>query len=306
VVTGSPNARPRVAVLLATYNGERWLGEQLASLAGQEGVDVEVFFADDGSRDATVEVVRASSALGLVTHQISGRRAGTAARNFARLLAEADIHGFDFVAFSDQDDVWLPNKLARAIECLREADAAGYASNMTAVFPSSRPVLLRKDFPLRRFDYLFQSASAACTCVFTAAAASTIRDVVGTSFWEWSDDVSFDCVVYAAIRSRGLRWVIDSEASILYRQHDSNVFGANVGWRAVRRRIRLLRDGWLRAHVRSLRPYCASSAAALEVIGRVERGRWPDRLWLAARTSQFRREPRERFALRMFFLLGWF
>jgi hypothetical protein len=84
------------------------------------------------------------------------------------------------------------------------------------------------------------------------------------------------------------------------------VFGANVGWPAVRRRIRLLRDGWLRAHVRSLRPYCASSGEALEVIGRVERGRWPDRLWLAARTSQFRREPRERLALRMFFLLGWF
>jgi rhamnosyltransferase len=130
--------------------------------------------------------------------------------------------------------------------------------------------------------------------------------VIGDRYRGWSDDMSFDCVVYAATRSRGLRWVIDARPTILYRQHTSNVFGANVGWRAAIMRVKLLRRGWIRQHVRSIAAYCESSPAGDEVVRRVQRGSIGDRVWLFARAGAFRRESRARLALRAFFLLGWF
>lgn len=295
---------PRVAVLLATYNGARWLPELLASLAAQRGVAAEVFFADDGSWDDTVGVLRAARAR-LTLHEVVGPRAGTAARNFARLLTSVDLGGFDFVAFCDQDDVWLPGKLRRAVDVLTATGADCYASNLVAFAESGSRAVVRKDTPQRPLDYLFQSASAACTYVLRGGVARDLARLIGDSYTSWPDVTSFDCVVYAATRSRDLRWEIDGAAEILYRQHAANVAGANVGVRAFARRVAAVRRGWFREQVRTVARYTAPSPAVDAVVGRVQRGTWRDRAWLAAHAREFRREPRARLGLRLFFLLGW-
>jgi len=188
---------------------------------------------------------------------------------------------------------------------MQRQQAEAYACSMIAFFAPARYALVKKDQPVRRFDYLFQSASAACTYVLRRSAAELVRDVIGETWREWEKRVSFDCVVYAATRSRGVHWVIDSVPNIIYRQHPRNVFGANRGWRAAMMRIRLLREGWIRAHVQSLRGCCVRSPDLDEVIGRVERGAWRDRLWLAWHAADYRREPAARIGMRVFFLLGW-
>lgn len=297
-------AVPRVAVLLATYNGARWLPELLASLAAQEGVAVEVFAADDGSRDNTADVLRAGHP-GLQLRVVDGPRTGTPARNFARLLTSLDVAGFDFVAFCDQDDLWLPAKLRRAVDVMTAEGAECYGSDLVAFYEDGRRAVVHKSAAQRRMDHYFQSASAACTYVLRADAARELAGKIRASYATWPDPVSFDCLAYAATRASGWKWALDPAAQILYRQHAANVEGANVGPRAMLLRLRAARRGWIRNNVRSLLPYVPRSPELDAVVRRLERGRLADRLWLAARAGDFRRERFARVALRLCFLLGW-
>ena len=123
----APARPPCVLVLLATFNGARWLEEQLDSIIGQQGAQVAILAADDGSSDGTVALVERCAATWLAAPVLAprGHQLG-AAGNFLRLLREAPLTGFDFVALADQDDVWLPGRLARAVQYLADRGADGY------------------------------------------------------------------------------------------------------------------------------------------------------------------------------------
>src|ERR1700719_2334213 len=123
---------PSVCVLLSTYNGEAFLEAQLESLRAQTGVEVRLHARDDGSTDGTVALLRRHagtwpSLVGLQSAENLGP-----AKSFLELLRTAP--DADFYAFCDQDDVWLPGKLARAAEALAgDTGPALYCSNVTCV-----------------------------------------------------------------------------------------------------------------------------------------------------------------------------
>ncbi len=116
-------ATVRTSIAMCTYNGARWLGEQLASLAAQRRPPDELVVCDDRSGDATVEIVRAfaSSAAFPVRLIVNDTNLGPAA-NFGKAMS---LCGGDVIFFSDQDDVWLPDKIARMTALLEAAPAAG-------------------------------------------------------------------------------------------------------------------------------------------------------------------------------------
>ena len=98
---------PRVAVLMATYNGMKWLQAQLDSILTQENVDITLYASDDGSNDGTDDTLRALSKIDprvVVLPKIAGT--GSAGQNFYRLIRDVDTNAFDYVAFADQDDIW--------------------------------------------------------------------------------------------------------------------------------------------------------------------------------------------------------
>lgn len=101
---------PRISVAMATYNGQKYLLEQLDSLASQTRLPCELIVGDDGSDDATVAILEdfSRTAPFPVRITVNSRRLGYA-DNF--LAAAARCEG-DWIAFCDQDDVWLPEKLA--------------------------------------------------------------------------------------------------------------------------------------------------------------------------------------------------
>ena len=113
----NPNI-PKVTVLLTTFNGVRFLDEQLTSLFYQQGVDIEVMVNDDGSTDGTIEILELWRAKGLIV-SISQSRALGATRAFLTLLQSCDEK--EFVAFCDQDDVWDINKLVLQANSLDES-----------------------------------------------------------------------------------------------------------------------------------------------------------------------------------------
>src|SRR3954462_8301868 len=102
---------PLISVVLATYNGAPFLREQLDSVLGQSIEDIEIVVRDDGSTDETVEILNSYCTDSRFRLLSDDRRLG-AAKNFGEAAMMA--RGL-YVAFSDQDDIWLPYKLERSL-----------------------------------------------------------------------------------------------------------------------------------------------------------------------------------------------
>jgi len=227
---------PRVAVLLSTWNGEAFLAEQLDSVAAQEGVDVSVFARDDGSADATLTLLRRySSRWPALADPARGENLGPAA-SFLRLLADVPA-GFDAYAFCDQDDVWAPDKLVRAVASLSEQPAERpslYCSRVLLVDEAMRPLGKSPLDGDGRFEHLlFENIAFGNTVVMNAAARNLIgsrapgRAVIMHDWWCALVISAFGAILY------------DEQPGVRYRQHRSNSIGAASG--QVGEIVRLLR-----------------------------------------------------------------
>lgn len=252
-------AEPRVAILLSTHDGERFLEDQLDSFLAQEGVDWVLFWRDDGSRDGTLALMHAfmerlGPARGIVL-PTCGRRGASA--SYLALLRAAVAAGYTTLAFADQDDVWLPGKLARGL--------AGLARQ-----PSGRPGLycarqVLVDAALRRIGLSFavrgqlgfpqsltQNVATGCTLMLNGAAARLVAGSVapGGTLHDWW--------CYLVVTAAGGQVTFDPEPVVLYRQHAGNLVGAPAS--LLRRGLAALRRG-PRVYMRVLRQNVAALTA---------------------------------------------
>ncbi|MFV0460112.1 MAG: glycosyltransferase [Actinomycetales bacterium] len=238
-----------VAVLMATYNGAAYLDAQLDSILAQEGASVRVICCDDDSTDDTPRLLTERAAADpRVSVLRTPDKAGGAAANFYRLIRHAQVRPGELVAFSDQDDVWLAGKLARQIAVLSRG-MAGVSSDVTAFDPDGRRTLIRKSFPQKQFDYLFESPGPGSTFVLTPELFELVRCVLtneGSSVVRPQDMTYHDWLIYGVCRARGWRWQILDTPTLDYRQHAGNAMGANHGLRQKLARARLVANSWHR------------------------------------------------------------
>lgn len=108
----------RVAVVMSTYNGEKYLAEQIESVLSQDK-PVDLFVRDDGSRDSTRTILKSYADRGLLTYKAGENKGVVGSFMDALLMLDAS---YDFVAFCDQDDVWHPDKVSRAVRALVARD----------------------------------------------------------------------------------------------------------------------------------------------------------------------------------------
>lgn len=117
---------PLVDVLLATYNGARYIEAQLASLAAQTYPNIRILVSDDGSSDATVSIVQAFArrmTVGWIQWVSNPHPGRGVVRNFEALMAASAKDGrARWIAFCDQDDVWLPHKIERLVQAMAELE----------------------------------------------------------------------------------------------------------------------------------------------------------------------------------------
>ena len=301
---------PKVLVLLATHNGEAFLGPQLDSILAQERVDLSVLAADDASTDGTVALLEARAAadprLTIVRRETN---TGGAAPNFYDLLLRAPDEDDLFIAFADQDDIWRPGKLARHAAFLADGGIDGVSSNVVAFGPKGR-FLLRKDFPQRRYDYLFEGPGPGCSQLLSPRLVRLIRAQLRRADSPAKNTDFHDWLVYAVCRGAGLRWLIDSEPTVDYRQHSGNVFGANVGFRSASSRLALMKRRWHREQAAMLAEV-AVELAPQEQRAELQRLRTliadtslRARLALAAKWRWLRRRRRDQVALAGLIALG--
>jgi rhamnosyltransferase len=100
--------QPNVAILMATYNGEKFLQQQIDSILDQQDINLTVFISDDNSSDGTLELIEANTNKHANQVHFLGQRTSSkgAADNFYHLINEVNVDEFDYFAFSDQDDIW--------------------------------------------------------------------------------------------------------------------------------------------------------------------------------------------------------
>lgn len=286
-------SNPSFAVLLAAYNGMRFIEEQISSILQQENVDIYLFISVDESSDYTLAWCEGLSLKdSRVTVLTPGGRFGGAANNFFRLIRDVDFSHFDFLAFADQDDIWLPGKLSRAHEILSKTGAHAYSGNVVAFWPSGRKVFIEKSQDQVRWDFLFEAAGPGCTYVIRKDLGCSIQSFI-KSHWDDVQKIGLhDWFTYAFARANGYRWVIDDFAGMLYRQHEQNQVGVNAGGRAFVQRARKVLNGW----------GLTQSALIAQLVGlgddpfvkRWSSGGRAGLLWLAFHAWQCRRRTRDK------------
>lgn len=287
-------ALPNVAVLLAAYQGLLWIEEQVQSILMQQGVNVTLFVSVDRCDDGTYEWVQeASNRDSRIQLLPYGERFGGAGANFFRLLNDVDLASFDYMAFADQDDIWLLGKLQRAVSKLADESAQVYSSNVMAFWPDGRQCLIKKSFAQRQQDHWFEAAGPGCTYVFRQNAALELQQFVRSHETVLKTITLHDWFAYAFCRAKGMSWFIDDQALMLYRQHEHNQVGVNQGWKAYVKRLSLVFNSSYRQQVEAisglLNPIEASN---LKRYG-----------WRLRHFGAFRRRPRDRFVLLLMFLL---
>lgn len=236
---------PNFLVLLAAYNGMKWISDQVHSILNQNGVSVTLIISIDSSNDGTEEwAIALSERNPRVFILETGKKFGGAAPNFFRLINEASLKGFDYFSFADQDDIWLPNKLIEAVEAMSSAGAEGYSSNVTAFWPDGKEKLIVKSQPQVQFDHLFEAAGPGCTYVFSKELFRDLQKHVSNQFWEVQSVTLHDWYCYAFSRTHGYKWIIDSRSHMLYRQHSNNQVGVNTGLKAFKARLSQVFNGW--------------------------------------------------------------
>jgi len=215
---------PRVVVLMSTYNGERFLEAQVRSILEQLPQDGRLLVRDDGSTDRTVKLLQGFSDSRIQLK--CGENLGFA-KSFLTLLQQAPTDA-QMVMFSDQDDVWFPDKIERAWRRLRAIPSG------PALYCSAQMLADEKLNPLERtpawprppsfIGAMAENIVTGCTAALNTEAANLLRE------GGVPEQVHFhDWWMYLVIAAFGTV-VVDDEPTLLYRQHGGNLIGRGAGW----------------------------------------------------------------------------
>ncbi len=224
----------KVQVLMSTYNGERFLREQIESLLGQSWKNLEILIRDDGSKDRTREILKEySDKYDNIQIYLESNLGVT--RSFFELLKKSDA---DYAAFCDQDDIWLEHKIEAAVAKLKQEDGpALYCSNKILTDSSGTP-MEKQDSRMREPG--FGNAAVECICTgCTAVMNRKLIEILKRKLPEHA--VLHDWWTYLAASYAG-KVIYDEHAYIYYRQHEENMVGGKSGfWGGVQLKMAYIR-----------------------------------------------------------------
>ncbi|MGL5843880.1 MAG: glycosyltransferase [Aeromonas hydrophila] len=289
-------------ILLAAYNGGSLISAQLDSILLQNNIDLVI--SVDLSNDNTFSICKlyAEKHKNIILLPY-GEQFGGAGKNFYRLLKDTDISSYDYIGFSDQDDIWLESKLTKGIEKLQQYDC--YSANVTAFWEDGREVLIDKAQPQREWDFLFEAAGPGCTYVFKREVALKFKTWLEERYDKIGKDIALhDWLLYAFSRSQGYSWFIDPEPTMLYRQHAGNQVGTNNSFGAAKKRLKLIKDKWYRQQVTNIVIHLGLKDSPIHKKGLSNN--YIGNLYLLAHIGKLRRRFRDRCALAFVLLFNIF
>jgi glycosyltransferase involved in cell wall biosynthesis len=233
---------PQIHILMGTKNAGGFLSEQLDSFRGQTHRNWSLWASDDGSTDATWAKLIAfkENTPDHDIHLLKGPQRGVA-ENYFSMLRNNDLAG-QWVALSDQDDVWLPQKLFRAVARLRyHEEISVYSCRSRYVDENMSPLGASQMLgrPCRFGNAIVQNVLRGNTIVIPPIVTDYLRSILHTT--ESAEIPFHDWWIYQAITAAGFDVIHDEQPGILYRQHDGNLLGSPG--RHIGRRVACLTDG---------------------------------------------------------------
>lgn len=241
-----PKDRPHVSIVLATLNGQPYLAKQLLSLNAQSYSNWSLILTDDGSTDDSLTVARR-----LIRPErlqiLKGPQQGLA-QNFWNGLQRVDAgHA---LAFCDQDDVWHPDKLFKALNMLGDGQQPSlYTAGRRVTDAKLKTQWVQKrQAPSNFARTLWRNRAAGHTCVLNPSAVRLLQQFTppkNIPFHDWW--------IALIMTGTGARLVHDPAPVLAYRQHDRNAFGARAG------RMNTVLSGryfkWMAANIEGLRHF---------------------------------------------------
>lgn len=288
-----------VAILMAVYNGETFLKKQLDSIAAQTFKNWRLFVIDDGSTDASFEILQDYQKQWgdnkLIITKLPNQGC---TRAFLSLACDPAIQA-DYYAYSDQDDVWDPDKLARALTILEKFDPSIPQLYGARARLSDEDDKIIGELPLKRKALSFSHALVQCfttgnTMVFNEAAHQILMEVgpmdcLGNHDW-WTG---------LAISACGGICYYDEKPTISYRQHTKNILGfVDSYYKRYKKALkRVLRDDFIRindVHIEKLHKIYSrltpSSKKTLEYFEKSRQGNIFKRMFYLQRAGVYRQD----------------
>lgn len=229
--------KTKIQVLMSTYNGEKYLEEQIDSILAQKNVDVNLLVRDDGSKDSTIQILDKYQNEKKLTWYTGENL--KSAKSFMDLVFNSD--DCDYYAFSDQDDYWLDDKLIVAIDKLNKIE-----KGIPAIYCSEKQIVNSnlEELPHKIIDYdvnfesaMIRNIATGCTVVFNRTLMDRIKE------YKPEYIVMHDSWIYRVCLAIGGQAIYDKNPHIKYRQHENNVIGANEGKiNLIKRRVKSFLD----------------------------------------------------------------
>ena len=227
----------KIHILLSTYNGEQFLAEQIQSIQQQTVQDWKLLIRDDGSTDRTREIIREFVAQDSRIHWINENESKNLGviKSFHNLaqFEEADVY-----FFSDQDDVWLPQKLELSL-----AEARKYPAEMPLLVYMDLTVV-NQDLEVLSISMIRSQSGHANTELVQELTENTVTGGVAMAnhaliqLWDQTEDILMHDWYLALLATAFGKLVYIDQSGELYRQHEHNVLGARTWSKRIRKWLR--------------------------------------------------------------------
>ena len=242
----------KIAILMSTYNGEKYLAEQLDSIVNQVNVQYELFIRDDGSKDSTPDIISTYEKKCANIHFINSeyRKNIGFNKSFFELISYAIINlpEYNLFAFADQDDVWFDTKLRRAIDIIEQSILnKGKSMDIPIYYYANKYWCNELLEPIHKdnfryckddyFDMFMLPPVYGCTSVFNRALGElTIENLPG-------DDFLYDVYMFRLACTMDSILISDREPQMYYRRHGNNASGDAMKMSPFRHLLKLLKEG---------------------------------------------------------------
>lgn len=230
----------KVNILMSTYNGQQFLAEQIRSIQEQSYTDWTLFIRDDGSSDNTKEILKDFEHQDSRIHLIDSDKSDNLGviKSFHKLVNHDRA---DYYFFSDQDDVWLPNKLELSLK-----EAQNYLADLPLMVYMDLKVV-NQDLEIMTESMVKSQSHHANTELVQELTENTVTGGVAminhalAEMWQETDDILMHDWYLALLASAFGNLVFIDQPGELYRQHSDNVLGA----RTLSKRFKK----WIRPHI---------------------------------------------------------
>lgn len=210
---------PKILVLMSTYNGEKYIKEQINSILRQQNVHIELLIRDDGSTDKTINILKQYEENNKNIHIDYGINIG-ACESFLTLLYHlSKNYNFDYLAFSDQDDIWNAEKLDRGAKKIGKTEKETlYFSPLNYWDTANGKTVIHKNTYVENFfESLLISTFPGCTFVINRSAYNYLLKYPKPKY-----AIMHDWFIYQMMAGEEKRIIYDDKSFINYRIHGDN------------------------------------------------------------------------------------